>query len=236
MRPDPEPAPPARRPRHGRALVLAIGVLGLVVLGRTLAGDAPAQEGLAVLSDGETRPSPTTGPPTTTAVALDPLTVTVTAVEVRSPGGAVTTLPEPVETGVVDTVANYLTAATVQPFVPSATSVTLASLFTEATRPRLDGPDRRALLDEGLGRATGGVSFRQATVSLSALADPDGTVRLVTVTLDARAVVHTADGPLAIIRTGDLVLVPEGDVWKIDAFRLSARRELGADAAAEAGL
>jgi hypothetical protein len=64
---------------------------------------------------------------------------------------------------------------------------------------------------------------------LTALAGTDGTVSVVTAGLDLRLIGHVAGAPVTVVRTGELVLVPEGSTWRIDAYDLRVVRTLAED-------
>lgn len=120
----------------------------------------------------------------------------------------------------------YVDRATAAPLRSGSRAGDLAALFTSAASARVDGPDRPALVDEGLPRATD-VQTEASTAKLAALVGPDNAVEVVTATIDLRLQV-TGEGILAIVRTGDLVLVPDGGGWKIDGYDLRTARDSAA--------
>jgi hypothetical protein len=65
--------------------------------------------------------------------------------------------------------------------------------------------------------------------TLTALAGPDGTMSVVTAGLDLRLLGQIAGAPVTVVRTGELVLVPEGGVWRIDAYEIKVTRTLPKD-------
>ena len=122
--------------------------------------------------------------------------------------------------GLLDT---YLTNAILVPLRSGKPAGDLAPVFAAAAVDRLNGPDRAALVDEGLPKASD-VKVQTATASVSVLADRNGEIALVWagIRIDVTAIV--ADTPVAIERTGELMLGLEGDDWKINAYDISVSR------------
>jgi hypothetical protein len=119
----------------------------------------------------------------------------------------------------------YVADAIVAPLRSGGPAPDLTHVLTPAALARLGGPDRETLVQEGLPAASGGIRPEAATVALSTLAGPDGGPVLVAARLDLR--LH-AVGPgldVDVVRQGDLVLVPEGDQWRIDGYQLRASRD-----------
>ena len=86
-------------------------------------------------------------------------------------------------------------------------------------------PDRAAFVVRGPARPSPASRPRRATLAVVGLADPDGQIPIVTVHLELK-LQGTAEGtPLTVEHTGDLVLVPEGDGWKIDSYDVRATRD-----------
>lgn len=232
-----------------------VAFLALVVLAGELVGSerglpggpagAPVPERVpdadptSTSSTNSTSSTSSTTAPASSTVELDPLDIEIRSVETRSPGGALEQLGEQARKRITTTIAGYVTEASLRPLQVRDGAVReqrLRSLFTQPIRSRLAGPDRATLVDEGMDRAVGGVDVERAAVELSVLGDAEGRPRLVTATLDLAVVAHSADGPLLVTRTGDLVLSPDEQRWLIDGYRLSVTRDLGADAAARAGV
>jgi hypothetical protein len=69
------------------------------------------------------------------------------------------------------------------------------------------------------------ISAEVANVALSSVAGPDEVVALVGARIDVkvRAVGPTLD--VDVVHQGELVLVPEGDAWLIDAFAVHTTRD-----------
>ena len=102
----------------------------------------------------------------------------------------------------------------------------LEAVFTAPALSRLagPGPDRAALLEEG-SPLTGKVSQDRANANLSALTAPGGEVVVVTAAVDLALTVASGDGAVAVVRSGELVLVPENGSWRIDAYDLRTSRD-----------
>lgn len=237
-----EPAPRSSSAARGSVLLViaAAAVVALPVLLGLLVGDgAPAPGTPSASHNPSTSTSSTL--PKGRSLNLTALSMKVEGLAVSSPGGALKAFPADIRKAVVGTVRDYVVAATYQPLLPKGAyrpekPIALASLFTDRARPRLSGPDRETLMDAGLAPAVGGFSVKRAGVRLSALGNEDGSVALVTAKLDVGIDAYTADGPVLITRSGELLLVPEGKAWLIDGYRLTVDRELNADAAAASGL
>lgn len=223
-----------------------VAVLALVGVVHAMFGDEGALPAVRFAGGEQAAPpgvvTPTTGVSTTTtiperAAETIPLELTVEGIEVRSPGGAVEKLPKTTRTAVLATVEQYVRAAILRPLITTtADDERLLPLFSEKIQPLLSGPDRRTLVDEGLPRAVGGVSVERAQVRLVALGNEDGDIELVTATVDLVVQAETIDGPMTVVRSGDLVLVPAGKQFVVDGYRLSVRRESGGGAVVEAGV
>ena len=103
------------------------------------------------------------------------------------------------------------------------------AFFTEAAAARLDTDDRFALADRHLPRARFGVSTERAQVQLSGLVDDGGGPQLVAVGLEVEMIVRLEDDTVIVNRTGNLVLEPVGDGWRIGAYNLRVERTFGSE-------
>jgi len=129
--------------------------------------------------------------------------------------------------GVLATLNRYLEAAVLTPLRTGGPAGDLAPLFTSLAVDRVTtGPDRAALIDEGVPPATD-IRADASVATLTALAGSDGTVSVVDATLDLRLRGRSADGPLTVTRTGDIVLLPDGGTWRIDSYDITASRTFG---------
>jgi hypothetical protein len=177
---------------------------------------------LAVLSSacsgGGSKPAapPATEPPPA-AIAWEFTGGEVHAVRPPAPG-----LPDDVRAKVTATLERYLADAVVGPLRSGQPAGDLGPVFTAPALGRVNGPDRAALVDEGLPRATG-LRAEAAAAHLAALAGED---QVVTVAAAVTLRLHTGGADsVAIARTGDLVLVPDGDGWKIDGYDIRTSRD-----------
>lgn len=161
-------------------------------------------------------PPPTEPPPA-------PIAWDVTVGEVHAVRPPAPALPDEVRAKVTATLERYLADAVVGPLRSGQPAGDLAPVFTAPALSRLNGPDRAALVDEGLPRAPG-LRSEAALVRLDALAGADQAPAVVTAAMELRLQTGGLD-PVAIVRTGDLVLVPDGDGWKVDGYDLRVSRD-----------
>jgi hypothetical protein len=155
---------------------------------------------------------------TTAAPALTAFTVAAADV----PGAGA--LPDDVRAGVSSTLDRYLQAGLVQTLRTGAAPPELAQLFTAAATTRLGGPDRAALVDEGMAPHPD-AEATSATADLTGLREADSSISVVAA--DIVAVVRAGRGAEAvqITRRGQLVLVPDTGTWKIDGYDLKVERD-----------
>lgn len=192
---------------------------------RSLAALLAASLLLAACSDGDDeggQPATTKAPDTTvpaTGVAL-----TLTGTEVQAASKAPPPFPESVQAAVMTSLNGYLANAMVAPLRSGKPPSGLETVFTGAALARLSGPDRPALVEDGT-PVSGEVTPERASAKLTALAAPGGEVVLVTALLDVALVVASKDTRLAVVRTGEVVLVPAGGGWLIDSYDLRAQRD-----------
>ncbi len=172
--------------------------------------------------------------PTTTHARSSDVSFSVTGATVESVRPPPPPFPDDVKVSVAATLDRYLREAVLGPLHSGGPAGDLGPAFTGRARARLDGPDRAALVDEGL-PPVGSVKAETATVGLAALAGTDGAMTVVTAAVDMRleagprgptAVVGGGD-PVTIARTGHLVLVPDGGGWKIDGYDVRTTRDVG---------
>ena len=148
----------------------------------------------------------------------------MSGVEVQSLTEPAPSLPDDVRGDVVATLDGYLNTAMVTPLRSGGIAGDLTPLFTPEAGARAAGPDQATMVDEGLPPAD--VQVVVSTARLGALAGSEGSIAVVAATVDVR-LQTTGRDPVTIVRTGDLVLVPEGDGWKIDGYDLSTARNSG---------
>ncbi len=167
-------------------------------------------------------PPPTEPPPAT--IAWEFIGGEVHAVRPPTPG-----LPDDVTAKVTATLERYLADAVVGPLQSGQPAADLGPVFTGPVLVRVNGPDRAALVDEGLPPAPR-LRSEAATAHVATLAGEDQAVTVAAAAIILRLHTGGADS-VAIVRTGDLVLVPEGDGWKIDGYDIRTTRD-SADGAA----
>ena len=167
-------------------------------------------------SDGKPAAVPGTGP-------APPISFTVSGEEVAGVTAPGPGFPDDVRGKVMATLERYLGDAVVAPLRTGRPAGDMGPLFTGPALARLSGPDRAALVDEGLPPATG-LTADAVTARLAALADAAGTVVVVTAAVELRLRTGGPDD-VRIARTGDLVLVADGDGWKIDGYEIRTTRD-----------
>lgn len=119
---------------------------------------------------------------------------------------------------------HYEQVALVEPLRNGAPPQGIESLFTAAAAARLSGPDRAALVEDGAS-GVGAVAQDQGTATVTPLRSPGGAIALVNAHVTIGLTLTTAGARLAIVRTGDLVLVPANGSWLIDSYDVSAKRD-----------
>lgn len=128
---------------------------------------------------------------------------------------------------VLDTLNRYLEAAVLTPLRSGGPAGDLAPLFTplSASRVTTVGPDRAAFIDEGLPPATD-LRREQGLATLTGLGGRDALLSVVAAELDLRLTGRVDGAPLTVVRTGEIVLIPEAGRWQIDAWDLKVTRTL----------
>ena len=164
-------------------------------------------------------------PTTTPAPSPDASSFSVTGATVESVRLPAPPFPDEVKDSVRATLDRYLQEAVFGPLRSGGPAGDLGPVFTGPARLRVDGPDRAALVDEGLASA-GSVRTEKVTAGLTALAGADGAMNVVTASVDLRLETG-GDDPVKIARSGQLVLVPEADGWKIDGYDVRTTRDGG---------
>jgi hypothetical protein len=194
---------------HRAAVVLVAGVL--------VAGGACSSK-----AKDKAPPSPTR---TTTAAAtggLPTLHVNVAGVDDNGTKGP----DEATVAAVKATLDRWLADAVVGPLHGGKPAGDLSPIFTAAALERLADPSVRAtFVDEGLPPATTSITPEKLEATLSSVAGPDEVVAVIGARLDLklRAVGPSVD--VDIVHQGEVVLVPDGDGWKIDSFAVRASRD-----------
>ena len=173
--------------------------------------------------------------PTTTALevvhaqirAEDPIVIAGAGFDLHTAGRVGTAAFEAAWAGVLQTLNRYLEAAVLTPLRTGGPAGDLAPLFTPLSVAQVTtvGNNRAAFIDEGLAPATD-LRKDAAVARLTALAGADGAMSVITADLDLRLSGLIDGAPLFVERAGELVLVPEGGTWRIDAWDLKVTRRL----------
>ena len=150
------------------------------------------------------------------------LTLTPGAVQVAASGNA-GTLSDADKTAIMTTLRRYVVAATINPLHGKPVGK-LDHVFTPAVLTALIGPNRDAVVDDGMPKATRTVVAKNPPVPLTALSDPSGAIGLVGASLFLDVNTKTSRGPVRILRTGDVVLSHDGGAWRITSYKLSVQR------------
>ena len=183
------------------------------------------------ISHAYTTQMPTTVPPSTTAVPAppapaEPIVFTGAGYHLHTAGKVSQAAFDAAWAGVLVTLNRYLELGILTPLRTGGPAGDLAPLFTPLGVDRvLTGPDRVAFIDENLPPA-GDLRSEAAVAGMNGLAGRDGVMSVVTAGLDLRLVGQVNGAPLTVVRTGELVLVPEGGSWRIDAWDISVTRTL----------
>jgi len=157
-----------------------------------------------------------------------PITFTGSAFNLHTAGRVAPAVSDAAWGGVLETLNRYLEAGVLQPLRSGGPAGDLGPLFTSPAVQRVlaGGPDRFTFIDENL-LPVSDLRQEAAMAGLNALAGPDGVMSVVTAGLDLRLVGHIAGAPVRVVRTGELVLVPQGGSWRIDAYDIRVIRTVG---------
>ncbi|MFN2503639.1 MAG: hypothetical protein ABR540_05300 [Acidimicrobiales bacterium] len=168
----------------------------------------------------ESAPAPTTTPEAPAGSQFDLEAFDAQAVEGQGPSGEV------LRTRVIGALDRYLTEAVVRPLRSGEPAGGLDAVFGGLAVSRLTGPDRAALVDEGLPPVTD-VDVETATVKVSALNGPSGT-GVVVAAIRLSVTGRVGKTPVTIERTGELLLAPEGETWKVHGYDIRVTRDTAA--------
>lgn len=151
---------------------------------------------------------------------------TITGTEVQAMAPQAPAFPPEVAAKVKAGLEAWLADGLIEPLRDGRAPAGLEQSFTAGALSRLtaSAPDRAAVLEDGAA-LKGDVRQDRANAALTALVDPAGGVPLVTARIDVGHTVDTGDGDVAVVRTGELVLVDDGGSWKVDAFDVRTSRD-----------
>jgi hypothetical protein len=219
------------RPEMPRRMLLLVA--GLVVL---TGCSRPSSAAFTTQIAPPTSPTTATSTVTSTSVLRlpvpprDPIVITGAGFDLHTAGRVSTAAFDAAWAGVLETLNGYLEAAVLTPLRSGGPAGELGPFFTRAAADRVAvvGPERAAFIDEGMPPIS---DLRKETgvAALTALAGSDGVMSVVAAGLDLRLAGHVDGAPVSVARTGELVLVPEGGKWRIDAFELKVVRTLAED-------
>ncbi len=131
-------------------------------------------------------------------------------------------IPEDVRDGIQALLDRYLNDAMLTPLRDAEPVGDLGGVFAGPALDRAAGPDRVALVDEGLPRVAR-LEVADASAQLTALVGPNG-VGVVAAQFHVllRGLVNT--GGVVVERTGELHLARDGDAWKVGGYDVSVTR------------
>jgi hypothetical protein len=131
-------------------------------------------------------------------------------------------IPEDVRNGIQALLDRYLNDAMLTPLREAETVGDLGAVFSGPALDRAAGPDRVALVDEGLPKVAR-LEVGDASAQLTALVGPQGVaVVAAQIHVLVRGLVST--GGLVVERTGELHLARDGDAWKVGSYDVSVTR------------
>jgi hypothetical protein len=165
-------------------------------------------------------------PSSTTTTAAPQFKLLVAAVDSQSMKPGPSDLAADVRAKVVETLTSYLTRGVVEPLQTGQAPVGLDAVFTPLALARLTAgsPDRESLLEDTR-PDVGALAPEKLDVSLTALAGPGGEAAVVSAKVDWAVLFTMPGGRLRIQRTGELVLLPMPEGWRIDSYDLVAKRD-----------
>ncbi|HEX7276634.1 MAG TPA: hypothetical protein VF244_04605 [Acidimicrobiales bacterium] len=164
------------------------------------------------------------GRATTTTETPVPIAFRTTAFDVEAAADPAAGAASGAQAGIEATLNQWLELAVLGPLRSGQPAGDIGPVFTAAAGERIaTTADRAAFVDEGLPPVQ---SMRAGTASLAmtALIDPDGTIPVVAVHLDLTLGGTVEGTPFGVEHTGDLFMIPEGDAWRIDGYDVRATR------------
>ena len=191
---------------------------------RLVAAVAALTVAAGACSKGEKRADPV-APGTTSATSTTAAPVLEFAISGVEANG--TKAPDEVTVAAVKaSIDRWLASAVVAPLHSGQLAGDLAPVFTPAALERLGDPAVRAsLVDEGMPPASKEITAVTATAALSSVAGPDDVLAVVAAHLDLRLRAVGPSMDVEVVHVGQVVLVPEGDGWKIESFAMHTTRD-----------
>ncbi|MCU1456918.1 MAG: hypothetical protein JWL73_1010 [Actinomycetia bacterium] len=170
----------------------------------------------------------TTKKTTTTKVGKGQVALTVSVPGVES-AGQPANIPDDVKATISESVNTYVQGATVQPMQTGQPAADITAMFTAGAAARL-ATDLPVFIDSGLPAASGPVAAKTATLTLTGLAQQDGSVVLVDAALALDVGAKTQGGTESVQRVADLVYSNDNGTWKIASYDVHVTRTVpGAD-------
>lgn len=169
---------------------------------------------------GRSTAGPAAGP---ARAAPGSLRFTVSGTDVQAVGAPAPGFPPDVQAKVLATLNRYLADAVGGPLRSGRAAGDLAPVFTAPALARVTGPDRPALVDEGLPKAPS-LRTEVATARLRALLGAGNEPQAVSAAVELRVRTGGSDA-VTVARTGSLILVPDGAGWKIDGYDITTARD-----------
>lgn len=186
-----------------------------------VAASACSRSTAAEVTIGRAGSPPSTTSTTTVESPSTPVAFSV-SFDVEGPGRADSV--EAVKAAVVRTFDRYLEAGVLTPLRSGGPAGDLRPLFTARAAEHMWATDRNAFVDEGLPPASRIVA-EASGLRLAGLAEPGGDVVLVSARMDLKLVSGAEGATITIERGADLLLVAEGDEWKIDSYQVRVSRD-----------
>ncbi|MCA1846678.1 MAG: hypothetical protein LC792_26490 [Actinobacteria bacterium] len=193
----------------------AVGLLGLAVTLLALPGCSNSKPAASsATTSGTVAPTTTTQPEPTGLSAFN-----VAPAEVHA-WNAPPEFPDSARAGVQTLLDRYLADAVLRPLRSGEPAGDLAAVFGPPAGDRMTGPDRVALVDEGLPKA------ESARVEVAS-ADIVALTGLTVVSAGIHLLIAAKIGgtPLRIERTGELQLSVQGDAWKVIGYDVRVARD-----------
>ena len=124
----------------------------------------------------------------------------------------------------------YLEKAVLTPLRSGRSAGNLSDVFAGAAAERMAGPDRPALVDEGLPPLSG-VVLEKATAMVAVLVGRGRETGVATASISIVVRGMSGTAPLRLERSGNLELGPDGDSWKIIGYEVRASRDTAEESA-----